>query len=448
MKRKFFLYICVLIIATIFTYAFSASYSSHSIDKLAYVIALGIDSSENDNLKVTFQFTKSSTISDQGSSEEDLTIENTVEASSIENAINLMNAYMGKPLSLSHCKIIVFSEEIARNDISTQIYSLINNEEIRPTANIVVSKCSAKDYISNSKPILDKLSTRYYETFFVSSNFTGFTADLTIGDFYNKLVCTTCNPVTILGNIEEDSSEGNESSQNKDSESSSSSSSEESSSEKDTTNTTPNTQAATDDSNKNSSSENNSNITADKNSISGQKTSKNFGTAVFKQGRLVGELSTLENISHLLVDNNIGSFIVTVKNPTSNNSYIDISLSQYKDTKVNVDIHSGAPYISVEVFVSGKILTLDENSNYTEESTLNAVKESVSSYLEDTISSYLYKTSKDFESDIDSFGKKALKYFLTYQDWLDFNWSSKYKDTFFDVTVNTNIESSMLLTNS
>lgn len=114
MNKKILIYSLILTIFIIFTYAFSQSYSFRGIDKLAYVIALGIDSSENSDLKITFQFTKTASTSQDDSSSESTTIENTIEASSIEEAINLMNVYMGKELNLSHCKIVVFSKDIAQ----------------------------------------------------------------------------------------------------------------------------------------------------------------------------------------------------------------------------------------------------------------------------------------------------------------------------------------------
>lgn len=52
-------------------------------------------------------------ISEEGSSDANPTFINTVESNSIDTAINIMNSYIGKELNLSHCKLIVFSEEIA-----------------------------------------------------------------------------------------------------------------------------------------------------------------------------------------------------------------------------------------------------------------------------------------------------------------------------------------------
>lgn len=431
MSNRYFRLICFLIIIIIFTYAFYDSYASHNIDKLAYVIALGIDSSETDNIKVTFQFAKSSTISEQNSSDQPITIENSIDASSIDTAINIMNAYMGKELSLSHCKIIVFSEKFAKNGLSTQIYSLINNEEIRPSTNIIISKCTAKDYISNAKPLLDKLPTRYYETFFQSSGFTGFTADLTIGEFYNKLVCSTCNPTAILGYIEPNNDK-------KESDNSSST----------INNQNINIKAALDNSNNNSDSEVNSNTTPDKTSISNQETTKNFGIAVFNQDVLIGELTSLETVAHLLIDNQLDTFMISIKNPTIPDSFIDLSISQFKKTKISSSIINGSPYITIELFLTGKILTLDESTNYTTNESLEAIDSNCNLYLENLLYSYLYKTAKEFKSDIDGFGKFTLKSFITNDEWQNYNWYTKYKDSNFKVKINFKIQSSMLLTNS
>ena len=48
------IFIFTLII--LFIIAFSDSYLSLSLDNLAYVIAIGIDKSDTNNLQVTFQF--------------------------------------------------------------------------------------------------------------------------------------------------------------------------------------------------------------------------------------------------------------------------------------------------------------------------------------------------------------------------------------------------------
>ena len=139
-------YFLLLILIFTFSTLFTASYTSQSVNDLAYAVAIGIDTGSNNNLKITFQFTKSNS-SGEGSSDVSPTITNSVESPSIDSGINLMNTYISKEINLSHCKIIVFSEEVASRGISKEIYSLMNKIEIRPDANVVVSKCDAKDFI-------------------------------------------------------------------------------------------------------------------------------------------------------------------------------------------------------------------------------------------------------------------------------------------------------------
>ena len=103
--------IFIILVLLIFVTAFSSSYVSLRIDNLAFVVALGIDVADNNNLKVSFEFTDISSVSENGSTSESSSVINTVVSSSLDSAISMMNGFIGKQLSLSHCKLIIFSEE-------------------------------------------------------------------------------------------------------------------------------------------------------------------------------------------------------------------------------------------------------------------------------------------------------------------------------------------------
>jgi len=117
MSKNFVCIVICLILLVIFANGFSAAYTSRAIGNLAYVLALGIDVGEKSKMKVSAQFTKSASVSPgSGTSAED--IDNIVlvsgEADSIFSAINLLNSYIGKEINLSHCSLIIFSEEFAK----------------------------------------------------------------------------------------------------------------------------------------------------------------------------------------------------------------------------------------------------------------------------------------------------------------------------------------------
>ena len=76
----------------------------------------------------------------------------------------------------------------------------MNDNQVRPSTNIVISKCSAKYYIENSKPFRTSFD-KYYEVYNNSSQFTGFTTDASIGEFFNHLNCKNCEAYAILGGI-------------------------------------------------------------------------------------------------------------------------------------------------------------------------------------------------------------------------------------------------------
>ena len=195
-------YLLKIIIAVILIIVFTIGFNQgQEIDDLAYVIAIGIDTSKENNIKVSFQFAKPINSSEGGSSDSQPSFIHTVEASSITSAINLLNSFMSKKLNLSHCKVIVFSEEFAKKGISEEIYTLINNIQIRPDVSIVISKCSSKYFIEKSKPTLESIVTKYYEIAPQSTEYTGYTSNVKIGDFFNNLNCSTCDTVATLGGV-------------------------------------------------------------------------------------------------------------------------------------------------------------------------------------------------------------------------------------------------------
>ena len=398
--------IFILILIIIFIMAFSSSYSSLNIDNLAHVLAIGIDTSDDNKLEVSFQFSTPVSASESGSSQKSTAFINTVTASSLSNAINLVNGYLGKQINMSHCKAIIFSEDLAMQGISDEIYTLINDTQVRPSSNIVISKCTAKYYLEETKPQLENLISKYYEIFATPSQYTGYMPDATIGNFFNSLICKTCEPYAILGGVNAGVPKNNN----------------EIDSQKDYT------------------------IKANNSSIQGENGAENIGVAVFKGDKLVGELDALETISLLNIRNDLDRFLISVPDPLNNNHYLDIYLTPVHSTSINIDTTNQSPYIKIKLEFSGRIYSMTENSKYLSSEVLDSISNSCNSYLESVFADYLYKTSKDLKSDINGFGKYTLKNFITTKQYEDYNWLENYKNSFFDVEVNTSVKSGMLIT--
>ena len=401
--KKFFIKIFIIILIIIFFISFSYSYKALNIENLAFVVALGIDTSDSKEIKVTFQFVNPPSTS-EGSNQESKVFQDTIDCNSIPNAINIMNSYLARKIDLSHCRNIVFSEEIAKSGISNFIYTLMNDVQVRPTSNIIVTTCTANEYIKNSKPSLETSITRYYDIFPNSGHYTGYVSNASIGNFYNALVCNSCEPYTILGGVSSAAEIGSQSTVSSDSD-----------------------------------------IKSGSSPISGLRSTENIGMAAFKHDKLIGELDAIETVCFHILKNNINSFIISVPSPEDNTSKIDLLVTPKGSTKINVDIVNGSPYIKIDGAFNAKVYSMDENASYLNPDVLASLSNTCNRYLEDVLLSYLYKTSVEFKSDISGIGKYALSNFSTNTEFKNYNWVDNYVNSTFKVTVNTTVDSGFLL---
>ena len=259
--------------------------------------------------------------------------------------------------------------------ISSQICSLLNNEEFRPTANLIVSTCSASDYLENVKPNLEKITTNYYETFSITDKFTGYFSD-----------------ITVITNPED--------------------------------------------------------LTAGSSSIQGKRGTENIGIAVFNDDKLCGKLTATETICHLLINNDVNSFVISIDNPCSDKekNKIELNIVPNKKSKISVNIEDGIPNIYTDINVQASILTLEKNMEYENTDTLNKFSAKAEEYLQKQLTDYFNKISKDYNTDIDCFSYKALSHFPTQKDWKDYNWKENFKNSRFHTNVKINVVSSQMIT--
>lgn len=373
-----------------------------TIDDLDYVVALGLDTGDNNLLKVSFEIAttndnNSSSSSSQTQSNSTIT---TVEASSIDSAIDLINTYISKEVTLSHCKIIVISEELATGGISNYLYTLINKMEVSPKCNIIVSRVNCEYFLKESTSSLEKNSTDYYQIISTTADYTGYTDYLTLSEFFSRMGDSFSQPYTILGSIN-----------------------------------LPNNSTA---------SVLNTEINNDVNVTSKNKV-EIAGLAVFNADTLVGELNAMETTCYLILSNKLHNATISIPSPFNNFDTIDLYLSLMKDTNFDIKILNSTPYVVSNVYIDARILTINKDSDYLDEENLIQIEEYANSYLKSHIMNYFYKTSKEYKSDILGLGKYVVSDFVTWDEWIKYDWLSKYEDSFFDVNVDIDVKSGYLL---
>lgn len=405
--KTFYRYLAIGIVSILFFVAFASTHRIQSIDDLSYVVALGIDAGTNDKLKVTFQFTMPNSSGENISGETAPSVIDSVEAPSIDAAINLMNTYVSKEMNLAHCKVIVFSEELAMEGIKEEIYSLANKIQVRPDTNIVISTSSAEEYIESVHPSLENLVTKFYAILPNSSQYTGYTANVELGQFMNQIMSLVAQPIAILGNVIPDGSNSN-----------------------------------SDSSGTSSESKDSGNEVA----IKAKNGIENIGIAVFRQDKMVGSLTPLETLSHLIVTNEIINCNISVPDTKNEENTLDLFFTFNSTPQINVSILNGTPYVKVKIEANAKISSVKQlASNITNDET-KQIEISANNYLNKLLSHYLYKTSKELNSDCANLGKSALKNFNTVTELQNYNWLEHYQDAFFKVDCNVHVDSGVLLT--
>lgn len=447
MKKKFIIILILFVVFITFIAGFSNSYVSHRIEHLAYVLVLGIDKGEKAKLKISTQFINVSSSSSGASSDSSQIVLTSCEANSMFSGLNLLNSYIGKEINLAHCSVIVFSEEIAKEGISSEIYSLINNEEIRSSANIVVTNCKAYDYINNSKPNLENLTSKYFDTFDITSKLTGYFSNITLGDFFNNLSESNSDPIAVLGGLNSTArSEENKSSSNSSEESSSSSNSGNSGNINSEASNSNSSSQDVEEQEKQDIETNQNNLVAGKSSIVGGRGTEDLGLAIFSGDKYIGELTVWESICHSLITNSIDTCIISVEDPLVENKQLEIQLSPNKKSKITSNIENGDININIELNLIANIISLNSNINYEDTDTINKISTATQNRLNDELNKYFDKTARKYNVDIDKYYLSILKYFPYQKNFDDFNYKEKLKHANFNCNTHVNIISSLLIT--
>ena len=443
MSKNLIYIIFFLVLLIFFIYGFSVSYTSHNISNLAYVLALGIDKGENAKLKISAQFAKNTISSENGSSDSSSNnILTACEADSIFSALNILNSYIGKEINLAHCSVIIFSEEIAKEGLYNEVYSIANNEEIRPSTNFVISNCSAYDYLNNTNPIIENLTTKYFDTFSITSRFTGYFSNITIGNFFHNLVKGNYDSTAIMGglNLTARSEENKQDSGNNNS-------SEDSSDSSDTSNRNSSSQNFENSSNQNVQITPD-NLIAGSSSIVGKRGNENLGLAVFNKDKYCGQLTATETICHLLIANEINTCIFTISNPFNENDSIEVQIIPEKKSKISSNYDNDNFKFVINLYLNANIIDIEKNLNFEDPEVLEKFATSLTNSLNSKFEKYFNKVSKEYNSDIDKFYLSILKYFPTQDSLNNLDWKQKYMNSEFSCNININNISSLLITNS
>jgi len=398
----------------------SGCFDSREIDSLAYVMAIGLDRGECNFLEITLQIALPTQIAGGGgmggnkSLKEESFIITTMEANTIYSGLNMVNTYISKELNFSHAKLMVFSEELAKDGIQKYINTLMRGEEFRPNMYIVISKCNAEDYLNEVKPILEPNPAKFYEMNLEAYKYTGFTPDSTLINFFLKQECTCSQAVATLAGISryESSNEFNI--------------------KYSTAVEKGRTKAMAGD------------YTAGNLPKIGDIKAEVMGLAVFDGDRMVGELDGQETRYYMMIIDKYKNSYFTIPDPLKKNYYVVLDIRKNKSPVKKVKMIGDIPHIHLTLDLHADILSIQSGINYEALDNVKILENSSEEFMEKEIMELMESTRK-MKSDIFEFGKGMKHQFLTWDEWVDFEWLKRYRDSVINVDVNLKIRRPMMI---
>lgn len=143
MKKIFNKFITVLLVLSIATVTFTGCKDANEIEKLAVILAVGFDVTDDNNYQVSIEIMDSSTLSSQNRQ----SITYCAKGQTVFKAIDNIYKNIGQKFNYAHIQYIVIGDSMAKKGIAPIIDFSLRYNQIRPTIPFLVTNGEARDII-------------------------------------------------------------------------------------------------------------------------------------------------------------------------------------------------------------------------------------------------------------------------------------------------------------
>lgn len=404
------------VLAAVIAVLLCGCYDYSETNDLVYATALGIDVGTQNNYEITFQYARVFEInsgSESGESGAQILDTITVDAPTVYSAVTLANHMISKRFMLSHLKLTVISEKIARDGVSDLAEVMMRSDEIRPHIFMAVARGSAKEYLKSVKPSIDINPIKYYSLMY-DSKFSAY-----IPKFDNIELCFYSDGskrdivLPVAAAVKADYPNDSTGTQNQ--------------SNTGTQNSADNFEYRL------------------KNYLAGSfkketaNPSEIMGMAVFSDGRLAGFAESTETELYNILRGDFTMNRTTFRDSVSGEP-VTVKLEQARKPKIRVDTSTAAPTADIRISLDAELLGMP--SGYVYESDLARFESDICADITAAALRFLERMKTEYNSDVLGLGAFARRNFLTYADFENYNWKEKYKNTAFNVTVDFKVRRS------
>lgn len=393
--------LCIMLAAMLMISATGCIDSSETDDNV-YAVAVGIDRGSYNNVVVTIQYPTYKNSNTSGSTNsQNLGGANvhSIEAPDVLEGINILNMAISRRISLKQTKLLVISEQIARQGVAKYIASFSRYREPRRSMSVIVTKGNAMDFIKENKANIGTSVTKSIELMQMQSKTTGFFPDVKFYDFYNSIFDSYGQGVATYAGVNNFS------------------------------------KLLLNGDNSTSVTIINPNYSPGSLPRVGVTKREFVGTAVFNGDKMVGSLNPWETRYLLMLTGEFDRGIFAIYDKLSPKDVISFELKLARKPKIKGRFENKKPVIDIDLYLEGDISGIESRINYASVYLINNLNSQIQNYLQEGIMKIIVKTQKDFKSDIFQFGSRFAGYFSTIQEWEAYNWLNHYKDAKINLNV-------------
>jgi spore germination protein KC len=385
------LIIALIIVVTI---TVSGCWSRHELDTLAIIEVVGIDKAKDDGkISIAVQILKPAELGGQavgGMSSNQGVWTVTSTGYTVFDAFRNATMQSGRQLFLSHNKIIVIGEEMARSGISPLIDFFNRNAETRHLSWLIIAKGEAGDIVL-AEHEQENPPARAIENLVKSSGVTSMAAAVNLHEFLLMLNSKTTDPVASRieafekeGADKEETPEGTMSEEGKEGKP--------------------------------------------------KKTVRLTGAAVFKHDKLVGWLNRPETrgLNWILGKARSGSIIV--RSPVDETKYVSLEIIK-ASRKIIPEIQDGKVVITAEIAVVGNLTEQMSEVALTKPELFRSLERRQAEVIKNEIDLVLRKAQQEWGVDIFGFGEAVQRKFPKEWKELKDGWRKKFPQVEVNVKV-------------
>lgn len=377
-------------------------YGYHEVDESAYILALGLDRGRENLLSISAQVAIPRNIAGGegggGGGEGETFMVVTMEAPTLLSALEMINSVVDRRADLSHTKAIIFSRDLAEEDISRYFAPLARFRQFRRHTYIMVANASPRELLERNDPLLENNPAKFYELLMGGNRYTEFIPLTQFHHFYLEAISPLEEPFAVLVGLQRDEP-GPASREHR-------------------------TKGS---------------HVAGQIPRQGGNELEVMGAAVFRGGRMVGTINGDETGYLKILHSQFRHTITSLEDPRHPGRFVIFEITPQRPPDITVDINGEQTAISANIHLEADIMSIQSGENYENPELMPIIREALAQNIQGEMEELIRRCQREFRSDIFGFGNYARGEVTTWDQLLALDWPRRFPEAQVNVAVEVQI---------